>query len=161
MRQLLSSNALPPEEALLLPVLRAALRIGWASQMTPASTEIRWHQKRLDLGVASADGLVVIELKVADWRRAIRQAHVNRWIAKSSWIALWHERASAAAYTAAAELGVGILLVTARTAYPWLMPAPPVRPDAESPIRTQIETSGTRMRDLLTEAREVHRAAFA
>jgi hypothetical protein len=145
----------------MLPVLRAALRIGWASQMSLASTEIRWHQKRLDLGLVSGEGLVVIELKVADWRRAVQQAHVNRWIAKSSWVALWHESAGRAAYDVAADLGVGVLLVTERTAYPWLMPAPPVRPGEASPILSEIETRGTRIRDLLSQAREVHRAAFA
>jgi hypothetical protein len=145
----------------MLPVLRTTLRIGWASQMSPASTEIRWHQKRLDLGLVSADGLVVIELKVADWRRAIRQAHVNRWIAKESWVALWHETASEAAFSAAVELGVGLLVVTENTAYPWVWPDRPVRPHAESPLRDEIATRGTRIRDLLGQAREVHRAAFA
>jgi hypothetical protein len=152
---------LPPEEALMLPVLRAMLRTKWASQMSPASTEIRWHQKRLDLGLVSVDGLVVIELKVADWRRAIRQAHVNRWIAKESWVALWHETINEAAFNTASDLGVGILVVTENTAYPGLYPAPPVRPDVDSPVRSEIEMRGTRLRDLLSGAREVHRAAFA
>jgi hypothetical protein len=129
--------------------------------MSRASTEIRWHQKRLDLGLLSTEGLIVVELKVADWRRAIRQAHVNRWIAKESWVALWHETASDAAFSAAVDLGVGLLLVTENTAYPWLLPAPPVRPDAESPLHDEIATRGTRIRDLLGQAREVHRAAFA
>jgi hypothetical protein len=149
----------PPEAALMLPVLRAALRIGWATQMSPASTEIRWHQKQLDLGLMSGIGLVVVELKVADWRRAIRQAFVNRWIAEASWVALWHETATVAAYDAAADAGVGVLVVTKRTAYPWLLPAPPVRKDV-SPIAEAIESSGTRVRDLLAGAREVHVAAF-
>jgi hypothetical protein len=145
----------------MLPVLRATLRIGWASQMSPASTEIRWHQKRLDLALIGAEGLVAIELKVTDWRRAIRQAHVNRWVAKESWVALWHEAANNSAFNAAGDLGVGLLVVTENTAYPWLMPEPPVRPSAESPLRDLIATRGTRVRDLLTQAREVHHAAFA
>jgi hypothetical protein len=111
--------------------------------------------------VVSAEGLVVVELKVADWRRAIRQAHVNRWIAKESWVALWHETINEAAFAAASDLGVGLLVVTANTAYPGLDPAPPVRSDIESPIRHEIKMSGTRLRDLLGGAREVHRAAFA
>jgi hypothetical protein len=152
---------LPPEAALLLPVLRALLRIGWASQMSRASTEVRWHQKRLDLGLVSGADLLVVELKVADWRRAIRQAHVNRWIARESWVALWHETATEASFAAASELGVGLLVVTENTAYPWLKPAPPVRPNVESPLHDEIATRGTRIRDLLGPAREVHRAAFA
>jgi hypothetical protein len=152
---------LPPEGAMMLPVLRAALRIGWASQMSLASTEIRWHQKQLDLGLVSGSGLFVVELKVADWRRAVRQAFVNRWIAEASWVALWHETTGEAAYNAAAEAGVGILVVTEKTAYPWLLPAPPIHPNEESPITRAIQTRGTRVRDLLTGAREVHHAAFA
>ena len=112
----------PPEAALLLPVLRAALRIGWATQMSRACVEIPWYQKRLDLGLVSGDGLVVVELKVADWRRAIEQAYVNRWIAHSSWVALWHQNISSTTYDVAREAGVGILVVTRRTAYPWIRP---------------------------------------
>ena len=154
-------RALPPEGALMLPVLRAALRIGWASQMSPACVEIPWYQKRLDLGLVSASGLVVVELKVSNWRRAIEQAFVNRWIAGSSWVALWHEAVNDTTYDVALEAGVGILVVTRRTAYPWVTPAPPVRPDEGSPIRDEIHLRGTRVRDLLSHARETHRAAFA
>jgi hypothetical protein len=151
----------PPESALMLPVLRAALRAQWASQMTPACVEIPWYQKRLDLAFVSADGLVVVELKVTDWRRAIKQAFVNRWIARASWVALWHENVSSMSYEAAHEAGVGILVVTRRTAYPWVIPGPPARPDDGSPIRDEIIMRGTCIRDLLGDALGVHRAAFA
>ena len=155
------SGGVPPEAAMMLPVLRAALRIGWASQMSAACAEIPWHQKRLDLGFIARDQLVVVELRVGDWRRAINQAFLNRWVAQASWVALWHDNATAAAYDAAVEAAVGILVVTRETAYPWLEPGPPARPDADSPIRQEISTRGTRIRDLLGGAREVHRAAFA
>lgn len=151
----------PPEAALLLPVLRALLRIRWTSQMSRASTEIRWHQKRVDLGVMSDSGLVVVELKVSDWRRAVRQAFLNRWVADSSWVALWHDCITAAAVEAAREAGVGVLVVTRDTAYPLVKPGPPMRPGSESPVEEALLARGTRMRDLLGEAREVHRAAFA
>jgi hypothetical protein len=146
---------------MMLPVLRAMLRIRWTSQMSRASTEIRWHQKRVDLGFMSDDDLVVVELKVSDWRRAVRQAFLNRWVAQSSWVALWHEGVSVAAVEAAREAGVGLLIVTRRTAYPLVNPGPPMRPGAESPVQEALFAQGTRMRDLLGEAREVHRAAFA
>ncbi len=129
--------------------------------MTPACVEIPWYQKRLDLGLISSEGLVVVELKVFDWRRAIKQAFVNRWIAESSWVALWHENVNGTTYDVARDAGVGILVVTRRTAYPWVRPGPPVRPDDGSPIRDEIFTRGTRVRDLLGEAQGVHRAAFA
>lgn len=151
----------PPEAALMLPVLRAALRIGWTSQMSRASVEIPWHQKRVDLGFMSDGGLVVVELKVSDWRRAVRQAFVNRWIAHSSWVALWHDNVSLAAYESARESGVGILVVTRHTAYPWVTPGPPIRPDQQSPVRDAVFANGTRIRDLLGSARDTHRAAFA
>lgn len=151
----------PPEAALMLPVLRALLRIRWTSQMSRASTEIRWHQKSVDLGFISDDGLVVVELKVSDWRRAIRQAFVNRWVAESSWVALWHDCVTAGAVEAAREAGVGLLIVTRDTAYPMIMPGPAKRPGGESPVQDALVARGTRMRDLLGEAREVHRAAFA
>jgi hypothetical protein len=144
----------------MLPVLRAALRIGWASQMTPASAEIRWHQKRLDLGLVAAEGLVVVELKVTDWRRAMEQAFVNRWVARESWVALWHENITGGTYEAAREMGVGVLIVTRGTAYPLVAPGPPVREEV-SPIQDEIFTRGTRVRDLLGHALGVHRAAFA
>ena len=145
----------------MVPVLRAALRAGWASQMTPACVEIPWYQKRLDLGIVSQDGLVVVELKVADWRRAIKQAFVNRWVARASWVALWHESITCATYDLAQETGVGILVVTPGTAYPWVEPQPQVRSGDGSAIREEIFSRGTRVRDLLSEAVGVHRAAFA
>lgn len=151
----------PPEAALMLPVLRAALRIGWATQMSLASSEIPWHQKRLDLGFALESGLVVVELKIADGRRAVRQAFVNRWVARSSWVALWHENISPLTYELARGAGVGILIVTQRTAYPLLRPGPAMRADDESPVTEEIHRRGTRVRDLLSGALEVHRAAFA
>jgi len=144
----------------MLPVLRAALRIGWASQMTPASAEIRWHQKRVDLGLVAPDGLLVVELKVKDWRRAMEQAFVNRWISRESWVALWHESITSATYEAAREMGVGVLIVTRSTAYPLVAPGPPAR-EGVSTIQDQIFTRGTRVRDLLGHALGTHRAAFA
>lgn len=146
---------------MMLPVLRAALRLGWASQMSPASAEIPWYQKRVDLGFVSDDRLVVVELKVADWSRAIKQAYVNRWVADESWIGIWHEHVSASTYDAARTSGVGLLVVTKETAYPWLTPGPALRPDDTSPLLQHIDAHGLRLRDLLGGAREVHRAAFA
>lgn len=152
----------PPERALLIPVLRAALRAGWAHQMALASVEIPWHQKRVDLGFVGVDGLVTVELKVANWRKAIAQASVNRWAADLSWVAIWHEHASESAFNAAGSAGVGLIVVTADTAYPWLRPIPrqPSR-SKSSPLMTSITDRGTRIRDLLSAAKEPSRAAFA
>lgn len=156
-------RAAPPEAALLLPVLRGVLRMDWgASQMSKAGIEVRWHQKRLDLCVLPGDErLHVIELKVGDWRRAVDQAFVNRWAADSSWVALWHEKLTGAAYEAVQEAGVGLLIVTRRTVYPSLRPAPPVRPGEVTSVFESVKRGTTRIRDLLGGAREVHCAAFA
>jgi hypothetical protein len=155
-------RAAPPESALLLPVLRGVLRLEWASQMSKADIEVRWHQKRLDLCILSdEERLVVVELKVGDWRRAVDQAFVNRWAADSSWVALWHERVSAGAYEASHDAGVGLLIVTKRTVYPAVWPEPPVRPGEVTSVFESVRRGTTRIRDLLGGAREVHGAAFA
>ena len=155
-------RAAPPEAALLLPVLRGVLRMEWASQMSKAEIEVRWHQKRLDLALLSGhERLMAVELKVGDWRRAVDQAFVNRWAADSSWVALWHEKITGAAYDAAQEAGVGLLIVTKRTVYPALLPEPPVRPGEVTSVFESVMRGTTRIRDLLGGAREVHGAAFA
>ncbi|HZQ80745.1 MAG TPA: hypothetical protein VFB25_02080 [Gaiellaceae bacterium] len=155
-------RAAPPEAALLLPVLRGVLRMQLASQMSKADIEVRWHQKRLDLAVLSDDeSLMVVELKVGDWRRAVDQAFVNRWAADSSWVALWHEKVTGAAYEAAQEAGVGLLIVTKRTVYPALRPDRPVRPGEVTSVFDSVKRGTTRIRDLLADARVVHGAAFA
>ena len=153
----------PPEAALLLPVLRGVLRMDWgASQMSKADIEVRWHQKRLDLCVLPGDErLHVIELKVGDWRRAVDQAFVNRWAADSSWVALWHENVTGAAYGAAQDAGVGLLVVTKNTVYPALRPEAPIRPGEVTSVFESVKRGRTRIRDLLGGAREVHGAAFA
>lgn len=153
----------PPEAALLLPVLLGVLRMDWGvSQMSKAGIEVRWHQKRLDLCVLPDDDLLhVVELKVGDWRRAVDQAYVNRWAADSSWIALWHEKVTGSAFEAARDAGVGLLIVTRRTVYPALRPEPPVRPGEVTSVLESVVRGGTRIRDLLAGAREVHGAAFA
>jgi hypothetical protein len=156
-------SAAPPEAAMLLPVLRGVLRMDLgASQMSKAGIEVRWHQKRLDLCVLPGDDrLHVIELKVGDWRRAVDQAFVNRWAADSSWVALWHEKVTGAAFEAARDAGVGLLIVTRRTMYPALRPEPPVRPGEVTSVLESVKRGTTRIRDLLAAAREVHGAAFA
>jgi hypothetical protein len=130
--------------------------------MSKADIEVRWHQKRLDLALLSGDDrLMVVELKVGDWRRAVDQAFVNRWAADSSWVALWHERVTDAAYGAAQQAGVGLLIVTKRTVYPALRPDLPIRPGEVTSVFDSVKHGTTRIRDLLGGARKVHGAAFA
>jgi hypothetical protein len=122
--------------------------------MSPAAIEVPWHQKRVDVAVATdSAGLIAIELKVSKWRKAVDQAHVNRWAATSSWVALWHECITEDAWRYAADAGVGVLAVTARTIYPLTTPQPPPRPDGAARLRAEIAQAGLRLRDLLSVAR--------
>jgi hypothetical protein len=147
-------SGLPAESELLLPVLRGLIRLRWAGQMSPAAIEVPWHQKRVDVAVATdRAGLIAIELKVSNWRKAVDQAHVNRWAATSSWVALWHECITEDAWRYAADAGVGVLAVTARTIYPLTTPQPPPRPDGAARLRAEIAQAGLRLRDLLSVAR--------
>jgi hypothetical protein len=139
---------------LLLPVLRGLIRLSWAGQMSPAAIEVPWHQKRVDVAVATnRAGLIAIELKVSKWRKAVDQAYVNRWAATSSWVALWHECITEDAWRYAAEAGVGVLAVTAQTVYPLTTPEPPPRPEGAAHLRDEVANAGLRLRDLLSVAR--------
>jgi len=140
----------PAETTLLRPTLLGLLRLGWVSQMTPAETEVRWHQKRIDLAFVSsmpAVGCVAVELKVDNWASVLRQARLNRILSPSSWVAT--PNVSELQERRARSLGVGILLVTARGVYPVLYPARDA--GREQILIDAISARGRRIRDLLGE----------
>lgn len=141
----------PAEAALLLPVLRGLLRLGWAHQMTPAAVEVPWHQKRIDLVVADERRLLTVELKVDKWRRAIEQAYVNRWAADEAWVALWHSYVTPDAVRRAADAQVGLMIVTRRTVYPMQYPGPPPR-SSDLAVRDTLGARESRLRDLISSA---------
>lgn len=144
----------PAESALLLPVLRGVMRLGWAQQMTPAAVELKWHQKRIDLAVCSNDfGLISIELKVSKWRKAIDQAYVNRWASTYSWVGVWHECITRDTYSYARDAGVGLLAVTQHTVYPLSYSDETTRPEAIRRFEDEVVSGGLRVRDLLSHAR--------
>lgn len=49
-------------------------------------------RKRIDLVFVRQDALqaVSVELKIADWKRALWQATINRQVCDESYIAIWH-----------------------------------------------------------------------
>lgn len=149
-----TSAVMPPERALLRPVLRGLLRLGWANQMSLAADEVRWHEKRIDLVVAPpGGGTLALELKVSDWGRAISQAYVNRWVADQSWVVVWHSRVTPRSFDAALEASVGLMVVTWDTIYPIIRPGSPVASlPHHGPIHDVLAIRRTRMRDLLGRA---------
>lgn len=144
----------PPEADLLTPTLRALLRLRLCHQMTPAALEVAWYQKRIDVAfLGPRTGLAAVELKVADWQRAIDQAFVNRWCSDASWVAVWHRYVSAKTHAAAVEAGVGLLVVLRTTAYPLVAPAAPPQGASRIHLATSLKERGTRLRDLLGSSR--------
>lgn len=150
-----------PEALLLRPTVHGLLRLGRVSQMSLAGTELPWHQKRLDLAVLSESQTVAVELKVDNWRRAVEQAYINRWFASESWVGLWHAHVTPAATRAAADAGVGVLIVTRRTVYPIRPPARPPRADIGGELQDALVAQGLRVRDVLGEVRRRGRPALA
>ena len=144
----------PPELTLLRPTLLGLLRLGWANQMTIADTEVRWHQKHIDLAFISpmSDiGCVTIELKMDNWASALRQVRVNQLLTASSWIAA--PRVTELQERRARSLGVGVLLVTDRGVYPLLYPR--MGHGRHDILIDALSTRGRRVRDLLGETLRV------
>ena len=129
--------------------------------MSLAGTELPWHQKRLDLAILCESGSVAVELKVDNWRRAVEQAYINRWFASESWVGLWHAHVTPAAARAAADAGVGVLIVTRRTVYPMRSPARPPRAGIGGELRDVLIQQGVRVRDVLGEVRPRGRSTLA
>jgi hypothetical protein len=138
------------ESSLLRPTLLGLLRLRWANQMTLADVEVPWHQKRIDLVFVSPEaaiGCVAIEFKIDNLASALRQAHLNRLVTPSSWIAT--PRVTELQEKRAQKLGVGVLLVTAKGAYPLLYPM--IARSRDGILREILSSRRRRLRDLLGE----------
>jgi hypothetical protein len=143
-------SARPAESSLLRPTLLGLLRLRWANQMTLADVEVPWHQKRIDLVFVSPEaeiGCVAIEFKIDNWASALRQAHLNRLLTPSSWIAT--PRVTELQEKRARKLGVGVLFVTARGAYPLLYPT--IAVGRKGILHEVVSSRRRRLRDLLGE----------
>lgn len=58
--------------------------------------QVYYGGKRIDLIVYSDAGSSAIEVKLSDWRGALRQASLNKTACEESYVAIWHKKASAA-----------------------------------------------------------------
>ena len=143
-----------PESVLMRPTLLGLLRHRWLNQMSLAGTEIRWHQKRIDLAFMSpraSIGPVAIELKVDSPRRAIKQASLNRLLTPSSWVALGTVPARRT-IVEAERAGVGLLVVLDSGVYPLVFPT---RIATRTDILAQgLRDRSERVRDLLSRSRD-------
>ncbi len=106
-----SKRVVPPPEEVILSCLVDALRatetnLRWAC-------EVRSHGRaRTDLLFLDGAELVGVEVKRADWRRAVAQAVLNRYCFDRSYIALWSTVISDAVIAEARHRGIGVLSVS-------------------------------------------------
>ena len=68
--------------------------------------------KRIDMVAVGNRWLHAVELKVRDWKGALRQAYANLYAADFSHVALWHETASRIDASPFEAHGIGLLRVT-------------------------------------------------
>ena len=68
--------------------------------------------KRIDLVCIKNRHIHAIELKVYDWKRALRQAYANLYVADYSHVALWHETVHRVDRSVFKKHGIGLLQVT-------------------------------------------------
>lgn len=72
--------------------------------------EVPFGRKRVDLVCVSRRGkIVAVELKVRDWRRAMRQAVVNQLFAHKAYIAIWNAHAASIPPAILSETGIGLI----------------------------------------------------
>lgn len=108
-------------------------------------------RKRIDLVfVRQSEPLTIsVELKVADWKKALWQASVNWQVCDESYIAIWHKFAHRA--TKRIDLlnvyGVGLIVVD-RTSARVLLPSVP------APRRIPLNAKGIWYRQLLGETEQ-------
>lgn len=70
--------------------------------------------KRIDMVAIRNRWMHAIELKVRDWRGALRQAYSNLYTADYSYVALWHETAARVEHGVFRAHGIGLLRVKKR-----------------------------------------------
>lgn len=68
--------------------------------------------KRIDLVCIKDQRMRAIELKVYDWKGAVRQAYANLYVADYSYVGLWHETAARVDRAPFKRSGIGLLEVS-------------------------------------------------
>lgn len=139
-------------EAALVDQLARRMRVQWP--LRALGFEVKSHGRaRTDVCVAvrdlhdssSPDVLVGVEAKLASWRRALRQAALNRFSVDLSMIALPAYKVTDAVVDACWDQGVGLLAVDQK----WLhvvLPAAPADPDAALRQKTLDQLKSMRAR---------------
>jgi hypothetical protein len=78
-------------------------------------SQVSFTRKKIDLVVKSDihNEIWAIEVKVKDWKTALRQANLNSIACNLSFVAIWHEYANAALKNKSRfeELGIGLMVV--------------------------------------------------
>ena len=102
--------------------------------------------KRIDMVAIKNRWMHAIELKVRDWRGALRQAYANLYAADYSYAALWHEAASRADHGIFRAHGIGLLRVRRRGCEVVLAPkrSPLVIPERRAYVWRYCREEGAR-----------------
>lgn len=117
----------PASESDLIATLLAHFA---GSGVVAMDVEVQSHGRaRVDIAYFDGRDLVGVEAKLADWKRAIAQAVLNRVCFDRSYIALWHTLVSDAVVAEARRFGLGVLAVTKDTV-DVAKPAPRAQPGA-------------------------------
>lgn len=91
-------------------------------------------QKRIDIVAKSDKEIWAIEVKIQDWKGALRQANLNKVGFKYSYVAIWHEYAHRALNNMALFESMGIGLITVQSDYSAIVEFSPRREVATSSI---------------------------
>lgn len=105
-------NGTVPEELLMVAVGDL-----WRRQGGRLAYEVPLFEHSLDMVVVRETApLVAIELKVRDWRRALKQAVIAQLAADEVYIAVWHAHAAGIDHNLLLATGVGLIVVDGPTA---------------------------------------------
>lgn len=113
-----SSRAVTPDtESALAELIVRRIRAEWRA--SAIATEVRSHGRcRIDICARLRDShgpdvFIGVEVKLANWTRAVRQAMLNQYAVDASLIAMPIHRVSDHVVQVASEQGVGVLSVDA------------------------------------------------
>lgn len=77
--------------------------------------QVRLSQKRVDIMLVEQNTkeILAIEVKIYDWRTAIRQANLNKIACHKSYVAIWHEFSHRAIQQRDMfeDLGIGLIVI--------------------------------------------------
>ena len=97
------------EESLYRPVMTTGPFAGLPFAREARIADWTLCTKRIDLVCMRGRRMHAIELKVRDWRGAVRQAYANLCTADYSYVGLWHEAAARADRDVLKRSGIGML----------------------------------------------------